>query len=313
MILKKHHLLFIMIVIIIPSSATSDDSLDFIRSYLTQSYHKLLHSIDDKVKCEKSCKILEKNNIEHNNLQLITSFKTSQNNHIQFSLNLRGHIYLPKISKKLELTFSKESNEYIHNKQTEYENENLVTDENVRVGLRYYFSRDEEYRFYTKLGFKIHSPFGFYQALSIEKDFSYAYNIHSNSNITLYYFFYHSYFAKSGQLVFYKPINFSFLLEQRNKIYTNHDNHHNTHIKNDIKLYYTYNKNNILTYRITYATADKTNKHFYKDWQGMSLGYIHYLKKWFYINTIPHLVQRRENHFKTEFALTVNIGLKLGL
>ncbi len=45
----------------------------------------------------------------------------------------------------------------------------------------------------------------------------------------------------------------------------------------------------------------------------MSLGYIHYLKKWFYINTVPHLVQRRENHFKTEFALTVNIGLKLGL
>ncbi len=89
MILKKYHLLFIMFLIIIPSSAISDDSLNFIRSYLTQSYHKLLHSIDDTIKGEKNCKILEKDNIEHNNLQLITSFKTSQNNHLQFFFSTR--------------------------------------------------------------------------------------------------------------------------------------------------------------------------------------------------------------------------------
>ncbi len=312
MILKKHYLFFVIFIIIVPCELFSD-SLDTIRTYLTQSYHKLLKTIDNQVECENNCKVLERENIEHNNLQLITSFKTSKNNHIDYSLNLRGHIYLPRISKKFELTFSKESNDYAKTKQIEYENETIYTDEKMRIGLRYYFSKTYDFSFYTKLGFKLNSPFGFYQELSIQKNYLHLYNIHTNNKLSLFYFIYHNYFAKAGRIIFYKPFYSSFLLEQRNDININHENHQITHILNYIKLHYTYNKFNILTYRISYVTADKSNKKFFKDWQGMSFSYIHYIRKWFYVDFIPHLVQRKQNQFKTEFILTVNIGLKLGL
>ena len=311
--MRKYFLLFFILTFIYQLHADSLSSLTTFKDSLTHYYHKLLSNIDDTMPCEHNCTHKERQEIKHNTLQLVTSFKSSKDKPMQISLNLRGHIHLPKISKKLELTFSKQSNDLENNKQVDYENENLITDDKVRIGLRYYFIKKDEYRFYTKLGFKIHSPFGFYQQLSLEKDFYLVSDAYAKTQISLYYFINQIYFAKAAKLIFYKPLNDTFLLEQRNDIYTNHDNQQITHIEHYLKLHHKYNHKNIFSYWLTYATADRANKHFFKNWQGVSISYIHYLRKWLYLDTSPRIFQRRERHFKNEFALTLNVGIKLGL
>ncbi len=309
--MKKYRLLFFLLLPILGYSDTNN-TLESYQTRWTHYYHSLLSLVDNTVACKTNCKHKERQTIKHNSLRLITSIKSTKNNRFKLSLNLRAHIHLPKLSDKLEITFSQQTVDNLTNKHIDFENENTITDNKLRVGLRYYFKRSTDFNFYTRLGFKIRSPFGIYQELTAQK----VHTLHKDLKLeiegNLYYYINHTYLAKSARISFYKPLNSIYRLEQTNEIYTNHDNEHTKHIQSYLKLYHRYDKKNQFAYWVTYAMIDDQTSGFIKDWQGISLSHIHHLKKWLYINTIPRILQRRENGFENEFVLTLSLGIMLG-
>ncbi len=291
----------------------TNNTIEQVRKELTSYYHNLLGNIDDTIKCKKNCKHLEKRIIKKNSLKLIVTLKSTKDHIFRLSLNARGHIHLPKLSKKLEFTFSKQSFDTITNRQIDSQNENVITDERVRIGLKYYFLDKDNTIFFTKLGFKLRSPFGLYQELTIEKQFFINYDISILTAGSLYYYLNHTYIAKSIRLNFYKPLDDIHLLEQSNEWYANSQNNDKKHIVNHLKLHHFFNNRNTLTYWISYATIKEPSNSYKKDWQGVSISYIHHLSKWLYVQTIPRILQKRENDFKTEYALSISLAMTLGV
>ncbi len=295
------------------SYADTNDTLEKMRVGLTSYYHNLLGNIDDTVKCKKNCKHSERRIIKKNSLKLIVTLKSTKDHVFRLSLNARGHIYLPKLSKKLEFTFSKQSFDTLTNRQIDSQNENLVTDERVRIGLKYYFLDKDDIIFFTKLGFKLRSPFGLYQELTLQKQFFIKNDVSVLTEGSLYYYLNHTYIAKSVRLNFYKPIDKIHLLEQANEWYANSQNQDKKHIVNHLKFHHFFKNKNTLTYWISYATLKKPSSSYMKDWQGISISYIHRLSKWLYIQTIPRVLQKKENNFKTEYALSISLAMTLGV
>ncbi len=294
------------------SCADTNTSLEKMRTTLTYYYHALLGNIDDTIKCEKNCKHLEKKIIKKNSLRLIFTLKSTKEHIFRLSLNARGNIHLPKLGKRLELTFSRQSSDTVTNRQIDTQNENIITDDKIRVGLKYYFLNTKNTTSFTKLGFKLRSPFGFYQELSLEKRFLIYHDILLFTKGSLYYYLNHTYLAKSVRLNFYKSIDKIHLLEQANEWYANSQNRNKKHIVTHLKLHHYFNKKNRLTYWISYALLKENSSSYKKDWQGVSVSYIHYLSKWLFIQTIPRILQKKENNFHAQYALSVSLGMTLG-
>jgi len=280
---------------------------------LTISYHTLLCNIDNTVGEEQNCTKPTKN-ITKNKLHLITSIKSKKGKNFSVSLNLRGHIDLPNLSKKLRIVFSKQSLDQLNNKQIDRQNEDIIQDNKLRIGLKYQIKKRDEMEFFTKFSFKVHTPFGPYQKLGLKKRFIFPktdFSIYTRGGI--YYYFVQSYIAKSVELNFIKPLNSNYTLVQANNWDINSNNHHQKRLTNHIRLHHNFDKSNHLVYWCSYSSATKGKNRYVQDWQAISISYIHHIRKWLYIQTIPRLIQRHENHYKNEFELSVSLGMLIGL
>ncbi len=294
--------------------ADSDFALETTRSKLTFYYHKLLCKIDNSMEEDTNCSRPQSKKITKNALRLITSIKSTREKRFSVSVNIRGHIDLPKLSKRVRLTFSKQSRDPLTNRQIDRENENAITDDKFRIGLKYRLSSKKEMEFYTKFSIKLRRPFGPYQELGIKKlFFSKKQDFSIYTQGSLYYYYVQRYFARSLELNFIKPINDQYLISQANDWDANSDNRHVKRLTNHLKLHHHFDKKNHLVYWISYSSIAKHKSHYAQDWQAVSLSYIRHLNRWFYIQTIPRIIQRSENHYQSEFELSVSFGMILGL
>ena len=283
------------------------------RNTLTVYYHTLLCNIDKEDGDEQNCTIPSKK-ITKNRLRIITSVKTSKNRRLSTSLNIRGHIDLPKLSKRWQITFSQQSQDSLTNRQVNRENETMIQDNKFRVGLKYRFVKHENTEFFTKISFKVHKPFGPYQKLGIKKRFpfpKYDFSIYTRGGI--YYYFVQMYIAKSAEVNFVKPIDNVYTIALANDWDANAYNHHEKRLTHHLKLHHHFNRRNHLTYWVSYSSEALHNNSYKQDWQALSISYIHHFSKWFYIQTIPRIVQRHENRYRNAYELSVNFGMLLGI
>ena len=282
------------------------------RNTLTLQYHTLLCNID-KEKEDENCTQPSKK-ITKNRLRIITSVKTDKNKHLSVSLNIHGHIDLPKLNKRWRITFSQQSLDSLTNRQVDRENETMIKDNKFRIGLKYRFLKHKDTEFFTKLSFKVHRPFGPYQKLGIKKRFPFPkYNFSVYTRGGIYYYFVQRYIARSVELNFIKPLNNVYTVAQANDWDANADNHHEKRLTNHLKLHHHFNKRNHLTYWVSYSSVAKHKGGYKQDWQALSVSYIHNLSKWFYIQTIPRIVQRHENRYRNDYELSVSFGMLLGI
>ena len=288
--------------------------LENLRYQLTHYYHKLLGTLDNDPKCNSVCTIAQQKRIRKNKIRIITSVKSTKQKHMSLSMNVRGRIDLPNISKKLHLVFSQQGSDTLTNRQVDRENENVITDTRFRIGLKYNFYHKNTLDISTKLSFKIHRPFGPFQVLSIKKLFTFPHDDFSiYTRGSLYYFYAYTFLAQSLECNFIQPLTSKYLLAFANEWENNAENHHNRRLTHHLRLHHNFNQKNHLVYWFSYGTLAKKENHYRIEWRAVSLSYIHYLNKWFYIQTIPRVVQRREHNFRNDVELTVSFAMLLGI
>ncbi len=288
------------------------ETLEKTRHLLTHYFHTIVYHINKTAGCEANCTHPEIMRVKKNSLHLITSIKSTEDHRFSFSLNMRGNIYLPKLSKKIRITFAKQSADKLTNKQIDRENENLITDTKLRIGLQYLFTATEKLEISTRLGIRLHNPFDLYQELSVRKKIPLYKDYTMYTTVRLHYYLTQLYLSKSLQLTFIKPLSDRFLLAQSNDWYSNSENKHERHIVNHLKLHQRLNRHDHLVYWISYASLAQRDHHYKQDWQALSLSYIHFFNKWFYLQAIPRIVQKHHNHYRNEYEATLSFGMILG-
>ncbi|HHD77789.1 MAG TPA: hypothetical protein ENK97_03290 [Campylobacteraceae bacterium] len=294
------------------SHADMPPVLDSARQTMTEYFHDLLHTIDDTIDCEANCTHPEIERVRANKLHLITSLQSTENHRLSLSLNLRGNIYLPKLSKKFRITFTKQSNTQQINREVDRENENLITDNKLRIGVQYIITSTKKVEFFTRLGIRLRNPLDFYQEVSARKTFALYKEYGLLTKGSLYYYITHLYLAKSLQFTFFKPLSERYYLTQGNEWYSNSDNRHERHLVNYLKLHQHLDLRNHLEYWITYASLAQNSTSYKEDWHALSLSYIHHFSKWYYLRITPRLVQKREHRFRTQYEATLSFGMILG-
>lgn len=288
------------------------ERLEGMRHKLTHFYHHLLTQLDNTIPCDANCSHPEALQIRTNRLHLVTSIKTTKQKRFYPSVNLRGNIYLPKLSKKFRITFTKQGADTLTNRQIDRENENLVTDNKLRLGLQYLFVMTQNIEFATRLGLKWNHPLGLYQEISAKRRFSLPRDYALLAKGSLHYYLTNLFLSRSLQLTLIKPLSETFLVAQSNDWYANTENHHEKHLVHHLKLHHHCDHKNHFVYWISYASLASEHDRYCQDWQALSLSYIHYLTKWLYIQTIPRIVQRRENHFRNEYEASLSFGIIFG-
>ena len=294
------------------SDLTIEKKLEAIRFELTTYYHKLLHHLDNTIECDANCTHPERASIRKNRIHIITTLKSTKHQPAALSLNLRGNIYLPKISKKFRFTFTRQSADRLTNQQVDRENENLIGDTRLRIGLQYLFVITQKTEFATRLGIRLHKPLDLYQELSAKKSFHLYKDYRMLARASLHYYLTSLYLSRSLELTVSKPLSDRFLIAQSNDWYANTENRHERHLIHHLKLHHFYSPHNHLVYWISYASIADDRCRYRQDWQAASVSYIHYLTKWFYLQVIPRIVQRRTNRFRNDYEASVSFGMILG-
>ena len=247
---------------VLTAEETSPFVLENLRYKLTRYYHKLLGSIDNDTKCDKKCTIAQRKRIKKNKIHIITSVKSTEQKHLSLSLNVRGHIDLPNISKKLHLVFSQQGSDTLTNRQVDRENENVITDTRFRIGLKYNFYHKNALDISTKLSFKIHRPFGPFQEFSVKKLFTFPHDDFSiYTRGSLYYFYANTFFAESLECNFIQPLTSKYLLAFANEWENNAKNHRNKRLTHHLRLHHNFDQKNHLVYWLSYGTLAERDSH----------------------------------------------------
>lgn len=299
---------FMLLLCITLAHADINETLEKIRINLTNYYHKLLTGMDNTIKCDANCTHPEIGEITANRIHIVTSIDKS----LKPTVTVRGRIYLPKLSKKIRLTFSKQNIDPLTSKQIDRQNENLITDSTFRVGIQYLFKATEKVEFSTRLGLRIHKPFDLYQELALKRRFNIYkdFSLYVKANLHLYYA--HLYISRSLHMTLSKPLSKKWLIAQTNDWYANTENKHRKHLVHHLKLHHNFTHDDHLVYWISYATLAEHDNRYRKEWQALSVSYAHFLTKWFYVQVLPRVIQRREHRFRRQFETTLNFGMILG-
>lgn len=294
--------------------ADSNSTLEGIRSVLTGYYHKFLGNLDDSINCEHTCTSTAISTLKKNSILVISSLKYTKEQHFTPSLNIRGHINLPKFNNKLRITFNKQSSNKLTNKQVDVVNDNTINDTKLRIGLKYQLVTKDKTDIFTRFSFKIRSPFGPYQEFIFKKIFlQHRYDISVSTGASLYYYFSQTYFAKSIQINFIKPLNDTYIISQENDWYANADNEDKKRVTNHLRLFHHLTTKDHLVYWLSYSSLAKSDHTYKQDWQALSVSYIHHINKWFFIQTIPRIIQKKQTHYRNEFEFTLSFGMLLGI
>ncbi len=272
----------------------------------TKKYHRFLNMVDSYFGNSNDINRSSYKKIRKNRLEVILSLKDSS----KFNIHLRGKIVLPQLKNRAEITFSQNDDKEIDNQSTTNENDDVIEDSKLHVGLKYYLYKEKRSTAYAKLSFKIQSPFGPYIKIGIDKKYIDNNFLETKFRHALYYYLNGNDLSASTSISFFKPITDDYWLGEGNKLYWKGGR--NLYLKNSLILYQIFDINNRLSYKTEYTTSynniDKLNHNSFS----VSTGYFHRFDKWFFIEIAPKFRKKRSNHYKNEKLITLNFGMLLG-
>jgi hypothetical protein len=244
---------------------------------------------------------------EKNRLYMILSLKNSEDSSLQKDIHLRARIILPQLQDNFELTFSKQAEERIDNQHVDSEYEDILKDNNLHVGLKYYAYKGPFSSAYAKLSLRVHSPVGLYAKIGISKSYFYK-KLQTTFNHAVYYYLQEKEYALSTSVTLFLPLGDSYGVEQQNRWYKD-EGDKTSILEHTLRFYHSIDAINKLRYQLTYATIDDQTCNYCKDWYGVNVTFRHHMNKWLFFEIIPELLKRRENSFELEKVFTANFGI----
>ncbi len=277
-----------------------------LRDNITNGYHKILNSIDCYLASYDDANLSNYKKISKNKLYMVLSLK-DETGTIQGDLHLRGRIKLPQLEDKFEITFSKQAQERRDNQLVDTEYEDILKDNKLHVGLKYYAYKDPFSNAYAKLSLRVHSPVGLYAKIGINKSYFYQ-KLQTIFEHALYYYIHEKEYALSTSMTLFLPLNDRYGVEQQNRWYKD-EGDKTTILEHSFRVYHSLSAENKLRYQLTFATIDNQTCNYCKDWYGANIKFRHHVNQWLFFEIIPEIMKRRENSFKYEQVLTANFGV----
>ncbi len=273
---------------------------------MTRKYYRMLESIDYYFGESDDINISCYKKIRKSRMQIIFSV----NDEGSVNIRLRGKIVLPQLQKRAELTFSQKDNEDVDTQSASSGHDDVIKDDKLHVGLKYYLYRKKRSSAYAKLNLKIASHFGPYLKLGIDKSYLSDTFLETSFENALYYYLNGNDFAASTQLTFYKPLTADYWLGQGNKLFWEGED--KLYLTNNIILYQIFDLNNRISYRTDFTTSYDPTEKLQHDSCSFSTPYFHRFDKWFFAELIPKIRKARSHHYKNELLFTFNLGVLLG-
>jgi len=275
------------------------------RKKTTKNYHHLLYKIDSYFNKTNDINRSCYREIRNNKLQIILSVKEGP----RLNAHFRGKIVLPQLKNKAELTFSQNDNQEMDNQNLVNENDDVVNDEKLRVGLKYYLYREKKSTAYAKISLKVSSPFGPYLKLGMDKSYLSDDFLETTFNHAAYYYLNGNDVSASTAVSFFKPLSNTYWIGQGNKLYLEGKK---IYLSNNILFYHIFDLSNRMVYKTSFTTSYNSRDKFAHDGFSFSTGYFHRFDKWFFIEAIPAFRKQRDNGYKDEILFTLNFGMMLG-
>ncbi len=284
------------------------DSFAPLRDSLVDGYHDFLKKLDNSLCANED---LNNTNLEKiiykNNLQIITALKHNQTDALMPYLYIRGNIILPKTNKRFEFTIDKQTDSKLLNQNIDAQYDSAIKDEKVHLGLKYNLVKDDYFNFYTKLGARINKPGDVYGKMGVIKYLNFqSFMVFFDAQV--YKYLLNEKLIASTSLNFIKPINDHFIFE-KDIILRWKKVDKTTELDYIAKLYHTIDKKSSCEYWLSYTAKESQECYYCPEEYAAHVKYRYMLKKWAYIELIPQVRKRKENHFETEEAITLNFGL----
>lgn len=284
------------------------DSFVPLRDSIIHGYHNFLKKIDNALCANED---LNNTNLEKiiykNNLQIITALKHNEDETLMPYLYIRGNIILPKTNKRFEFTIDKQTDSKLLNQNIDAQYDSAIEDEKIHLGFKYNLVKDDYFNFYTKLGARINNPGDVYGKMGAIKYLNFkSFMIFFDAQV--YKYLLNEKLIASTSLNFIKPINDNFIFE-KDVILTWRKVEKTTELDYIAKLYHTIDKKSSCQYWLSYTAKESQECYYCPQEYAAHIRYRHMLKEWAYVELIPQVRKRKENHFETEEAITLNFGL----
>ena len=153
---------------------------------------------------------------------------------------------MPQLQDKFELTFSRQAEERRDNQHVNAEYEDILKDNNLHVGLKYYAYKEPFSNAYAKLSLRVHSPVGLYVKIGISKSYFYQ-KLQTTFDHALYYYIQEKKHALSTSVTLFLPLNDRYGVEQQNRWYKD-EGDKTSILEHSFRLYHSINATNKLRY-----------------------------------------------------------------
>lgn len=300
--MQKIFILLLILVLTLFAKEKTENSGNIIRKNIK---HFFAHSVSLCTSFLYNDDVNNCNYISNNSkFKIYFDTTTDENKNTKTSLSLRAKIGLPKIDNNLFLTLDKESTQSQENREHS-DIRDLTSDDNTRVGLKYYFKRSDDTKIYTKLGAKIR--------LSSSSDIYFkagATNLKKFNNFDLYSYINEYYYIKAD--IFKTQIGSNIInkLNDKYTIYLNNEirleTHQNETLHNSLILNQYLNKDSMLSYWTTLNSS--YNSSLISDSISLNLKYHHMINDWIFYEISPSLVKQLKDKKDIHKYLHINFG-----
>lgn len=301
--MKKYILLLFIMVFSLSAQDKELFDQDLVRKnikhYLSNSVYVCTRFLYDK-ECNNYNYISE-----HSKFRLYFDNTIDENGKLKMSLSLRAKVKLPKINNKLFFTLDKESTSSQENRE-QSEIRDLTSDNNTRVGLKYYFINENDTKIYTKLGAKLR--------LSSKSDIylkAGATNLKRFNKFQLYSYLNQYYYIRQEKLItqvgsnIIKKFNTVYTLSLNNEISLETDK--NNSLSNTIILEQHLGNSSIFSYWATLSSNFRDNI-IQSESISINSKYQSMINDWVFYEISPSIVKTLQEDKKISKYLRINFG-----
>ena len=275
-----------------------EDDFKPMRENIANFYYKFLDTSTSFLYDKSNLEYIKK----HNKLRFYLNTSFDEDGKFSISPSIRASIRLPKISKKLYLSIDKESK--ITDNPNEIETPKTKESRSSRVGLKYYFQRDNDIAFFAKLGGrptlsgnKIYIQGGYERVFRQNNHYFFSY-IHHN------YYFKDKINLTNLGVNYNQKLSKTFAFLQNNNLRLE-DRQKSTINNSFILEQFVTNKVNYTYWINLYSIKEKSFK---LNSISYNFKYHRMLKKWIFVDIIPSIVKNFNNRDDFDKYLYINFG-----
>lgn len=310
---KKPLTLIILSTLLFGSNIKIEKEQSFLEEYLSKADSKIKYienklkiysmHIDNYLTNSSGLDIEDINTYMH----LQYSFQAIDSRDLENNLDLKIKLKLPKTKRKLSLVL--ESDEATENSYNKLENQNNIeNNDNFNLGLQYNQALKKDFKFYARVGLKLHSNPDFFVKVKAIKDIEFdIVNLYLSQEFINYF---NENTDSISTINFYKYLNHKMFIYNHNQYFINSKNDI-AELYNSIGLKYRLKFNKYLKYQFSLSSNDDDTHLKLKEYE-FQIQYRQYLKKWLYYDLIPKIIFDDRNDFSAKFGIRFNLGLVIG-